>query len=568
MTAHRLLSKWQATITVGFLVAVSLISPATVAAQQIQVTSADPPSAEQGTVNLNVSVKGKGFKRGAVASFVLTGTDNPDGIVVNSTTFVSSGEVVANVNVAETATISTFDIKVRNSDGRIGKGTELFAVLAKGSGNACTTLGTPAGWVEVDQLQKINPDGTGEFEGLGNEVRARPADLDGNGTVDVLVVMAGRTKLVNILLDPVTGQRLSANVVLDGFGTEDLEAGEINGDGVPDFAMGTPDISLSGNDVAHVFLSSVTGGQLTYTVKRINAPTDIAMPPYFGSSVALGDLDGDGRDELAVDASGQGIHGSKVPGTVVVYRYEGGDFVRKLVVRDPLPNRQQNSGFKSLAIGDVSGDSSGDLIVGQRNGTVDGIAGAGRVFVFPGPVLSPSFNPNSYVALTLPGVTGLGFAVAVGNVDGAGMTDVVASATDTSGEGLVAVFSGPVSAGQAPTYRLLPLPGLSLYWASKGWDVADVGPPDGRADVLVGAPGASQSCNTKVGIGYLFQSDPGWTMAGGNQATAVFQPAVLEPNNMDFGFAMAGIPGYPFILITRPGSTPPGGQVFVYKRQP
>src|ERR1700752_4103700 len=80
-------------------------------AQQIQVPAADPPAAEQGTVNLNVSIKGKGFKNGAVARFVLTGTDNPDGIAVNSTTFISSTELKANINVAESATITKFDIK-------------------------------------------------------------------------------------------------------------------------------------------------------------------------------------------------------------------------------------------------------------------------------------------------------------------------------------------------------------------------------------------------------------------------------------------------------------------------
>ncbi len=118
------------------LVCLCLLLAASAEAQQIQVTAADPPAAEQGTVNLNVSIKGKGFKKGAVAQFVLGPEENPDGIAVNTTTFVSAGELVANINIAETATIAKFDIKVRNADGRIGKGTELFAVLAKGSLNS------------------------------------------------------------------------------------------------------------------------------------------------------------------------------------------------------------------------------------------------------------------------------------------------------------------------------------------------------------------------------------------------------------------------------------------------
>ncbi len=103
------------------------------AAQDIQVNSADPPSAPQGTINLNVTVSGKGFKRGAVAKFFVTGTTNPGGVTVNSTTFVGGTQLVANIDVADTAVIANFDVEVQNSDGRTGKGTELFAVTAAGA---------------------------------------------------------------------------------------------------------------------------------------------------------------------------------------------------------------------------------------------------------------------------------------------------------------------------------------------------------------------------------------------------------------------------------------------------
>ena len=112
-----------------------------VQAQQVQVTAADPPAAAQGTINLNVKVTGKGFKNGAKAKWFVTGTTNPGGVTVNSTTFVSSGELTANITVDDAATIANFDIAVTNSDGRGGKGTELFAVTAKGGGGgSCANL--------------------------------------------------------------------------------------------------------------------------------------------------------------------------------------------------------------------------------------------------------------------------------------------------------------------------------------------------------------------------------------------------------------------------------------------
>jgi hypothetical protein len=110
------------------------VSAPPVAAQDIQVSLANPSAAPQGTANLNVTIKGKGFKRGAVSRFLVT-TDPSDtgGITVKSTTFVNTTELVANVDIADTATLSKFDIEVRNSDGRTGKGIELFTVTVKGT---------------------------------------------------------------------------------------------------------------------------------------------------------------------------------------------------------------------------------------------------------------------------------------------------------------------------------------------------------------------------------------------------------------------------------------------------
>jgi hypothetical protein len=99
----------------------------------VQVAAADPSVTAQGTVNLNVKITGKGFKKGAAAKFLVTGTTDTGGVTVNSTSFVSASELTANIDVTDTAAIANFDIAVLNSDGRGGKGTELFAVTAKGA---------------------------------------------------------------------------------------------------------------------------------------------------------------------------------------------------------------------------------------------------------------------------------------------------------------------------------------------------------------------------------------------------------------------------------------------------
>jgi len=103
---------------------------------QISVTSATPNSATQGTVNLNVTVGGKGFQAGAKAQWFISGTSNPGGVTVNSTAFVNSTTLTANITVSSTAYVGNFDIVVKNTTGRTGKGSELFAV--KSAPGQCT----------------------------------------------------------------------------------------------------------------------------------------------------------------------------------------------------------------------------------------------------------------------------------------------------------------------------------------------------------------------------------------------------------------------------------------------
>jgi len=101
-------------------------------AQDIEVISADPSAAEQATVNLDVTIHGNGFARGAVAKFLITRKGGSGGIVVNRTTFKGSKKLIANIDIEENAEVGGFDIEV-TTKGRTGKGIDLFSVQEKGS---------------------------------------------------------------------------------------------------------------------------------------------------------------------------------------------------------------------------------------------------------------------------------------------------------------------------------------------------------------------------------------------------------------------------------------------------
>ncbi len=101
-------------------------------AQDIEVLAADPSSAEQETAGLVVSIHGNGFDRRSEVAFYVTGTGDQGGIAVRAVAFKGKKRLEATIDVAAAATIADFDVEVV-SNGRRGRGTELFRVVEKGT---------------------------------------------------------------------------------------------------------------------------------------------------------------------------------------------------------------------------------------------------------------------------------------------------------------------------------------------------------------------------------------------------------------------------------------------------
>lgn len=128
------------------------------------------PSAGPIDTTLDVQVNGSGFGKGAIASFQLNGIVDSR-VRVNSTQFVKSTQVVANLTIAATADTGLYDVAVSNLSGTKGIGTELFAVKVKGSQIALSPTS-----VSFSSIQGGNPDpqtvnvsngGFGKLSGLG-----------------------------------------------------------------------------------------------------------------------------------------------------------------------------------------------------------------------------------------------------------------------------------------------------------------------------------------------------------------------------------------------------------------
>ena len=97
------------------------------AAAGVTVSGALPSSAAQ-NVTIDVEISGSGFVSGSNARWLLNGL--PDArVTTNSTRYVNSGSLIANITIAPDAIPAAYDIEVATPTGKKGIGTESFLVL-------------------------------------------------------------------------------------------------------------------------------------------------------------------------------------------------------------------------------------------------------------------------------------------------------------------------------------------------------------------------------------------------------------------------------------------------------
>jgi len=96
------------------------------------VSSATPDSATQDTT-LDVVINGSGFVSGTSANWALAGVQDPAQVRTNSTRYVSSRQLVANITISASATAAKWDIAVTAAGKKGGIGTETFTVKVRGN---------------------------------------------------------------------------------------------------------------------------------------------------------------------------------------------------------------------------------------------------------------------------------------------------------------------------------------------------------------------------------------------------------------------------------------------------
>jgi hypothetical protein len=265
-------------------------------------------------------------------------------------------------------------------------------------------------------------------------------------------------------------------------------AGDVNGDGYDDLAVGSPawDGDQAGEGRVEIFHGGPTG--LAATAARTLDGN--AVNAGFGAALAsAGDVNRDGRDDLMIGTS---TFTSAFTAEGKIFVYLGG---ASGIAASPQFTRTGGAvgaqlGYSVAGAGDVNRDGYDDVAAGAP-GITSSFAAEGAAYVFYGSAAGVQAAGATSVFGGQAGMA-LGRSVALGDFDGDGCADLVAGAPfwdgAFSGQGLVRGWRGTTS-------------GLStvLWWGysasqangNTGWSVANAGDVNGDlvCDIVIGQPG-------------------------------------------------------------------------------
>ena len=230
----------------------------------------------------------------------------------------------------------------------------------------------------------------------------------------------------------------------DGFGR--VAAGDFDGDGNDDLAVGCPGEDLGAVEdagLAHVFYGSTVdglsvAGQDLFHQDTAGVPDSAEAGDLFGNALAAGDFDADGFDDLAIAAESEDLGAAPGAGAVhVLYGSATGlTTAGTQLWHQDSPNVQgaaeadDNFGF-ALAVGDFDADGFDDLAIGVPLEAIGAIGAAGAVNLLYGSASGLSDADNQLWHQDVPGVADtaeandlFGWSLAAGRFDADAIDDL------------------------------------------------------------------------------------------------------------------------------------------------
>lgn len=328
-------------------------------------------------------------------------------------------------------------------------------------------------------------------------------DVDGDGRDDALITApfndaggndAGRAYVhsgaTGARLQTITGDVAASQL---GYGAAAL--GDVNGDNVPDFAVGAPGI----NNPALPGYALVVSGADGSTLFRFTGPVPGEATGY--SVGRAGDLTGDGVPDVLVSAP---LHDGAAGRAVgAIYIVSGANGTLAATLEGPVPGAAFGVGVGN--VGDLDRDGTPDFVVGSSNesgGRIRAYSGATRALLLP--------------AMAGPTGASLGqfWLLSPGDLDGDAVPDIYGADINVNdNRGQAYVFSGATGAilrtfaGEAAGDQF-----------GMGRPIADV-TGDGRADFVLAAWRSAEGA-AAAGKGYVVDGATGSVLRSFASVTA------------------------------------------------
>lgn len=288
----------------------------------------------------------------------------------------------------------------------------------------------------------INNDGINDI--LIGASKADPNEVNSAGQTYVVYGSNGFSNTFFISdLDGTNGFTINgnANTIFSG---GDLSSGDFNNDGIDDVLIGATGAKSAGltKGGAFVLFGKSTAFATTIELSSLDGDNGFSIfgisgGDTFGSSVANGDVNGDGTDDLVIGAENLEIPWTKAGEAYVIF---GKNSYASSI---DLSSLDGTNGFKLTGItiqdragidvtsGDVNGDNFDDVIVGAPEADAGDIDKAGATYV----VFGKSSFASSISFASLNGTTGfaitggaaddqVGFANSVGDFNGDGADEI------------------------------------------------------------------------------------------------------------------------------------------------
>ena len=515
-----------------------------------------------------------------LVTYVGTGIDAETVTSVALTVSASDGQESAQTSVA---------ISVTNID----EGNASFVVTSDGDINAAV-----AGDVLTVGLGSSDPDGDGAFtyqwyrDGAdiadatgasytipedyeGNSIYVVVRYTDGSGadetvTASGVIVPVPEDNADNIApatppatpavlsladLDPTIGFRLIGEDDLgDDFGSAVSSVGDINGDGIDDFAIGAAGADPNGDSsgATYIVYGKANGFNANINLGNLDVGDGFRIAgeragDLSGSSVSASDINGDGYNDIIIGAPNADPNGNKSGSTYVVFGKESGFSgtvdLSNIVssgsggVRINGENKRDFSG-SSVSTGDVNGDGYDDIIIGAYGADSNGNK-SGSTYVVFGAADEGYYGLSGTIELCeIDGRDGFridgenrgdwsGYSVSsAGDINGDGYDDIIIGADKADPNGVKNSGSTYVVFGKesrfSRTIDLSELDGSDGFridgesrWDWSGDSVSSAGDinGDGYDDIIIGADGADPNGASSGSTYVVFGKERGFSRA-------------------------------------------------------